>query len=194
MTELENCLEAGKESTGRSVSGAGLTYDHLAQAETRRRYDTYLELRAAALAASPSEIGLPLDQPNHEPYGILMEIGLRQGIATLACFSSGRADLYTSAGGGLSGGKSNEVINQASQRFVKVGRDFALGAEDPGAFPLPRYGEVKFYLLGKERAGKLDASLNELNGRRSALCPLYDAGRRVLNELLSLSDPEYRPE
>ncbi len=194
MTDLDPCLEAGEESNPRSMSGARLTRDQRAQAETRRRYDTYLELRAAALAASPSEISAQLEPPNAEPYGILMEIGLRQGIATLACFASGRADLYTSAGGGLSSGRSNEVIQEASQRFVKVGRNFVVEGENPGSFLLPRYGEVKFYLLGRQGAWKLDASLNELNGRRSALCPLYDAGRRVLNELLSLSDPEYRPE
>jgi hypothetical protein len=167
--------------------------DNVPEIEKRRRYDAYLELRAAALAVHPSQLGAPVGRVDSSPYGVLMEIGLRQGIATLACFSSGHASLYTSIGGGIEGGTGRDVLCQASQRFVKASQPYAARGAEAGSFPLPRSGEVKFYLLACDSAWALEASLNELDGRRSFLSPLYEAGRRVLNELLSSSDDPQSP-
>ena len=82
--------------------------------------EMYLGLRKLALETSPTMIGLPSDLASSQPYGILMEIGLSNGVATLTSFASGDASLYFSRGGGILGGIADESIHNAAKRFVTL--------------------------------------------------------------------------
>ncbi len=58
--------------------------------------EIYQGLRKLALEVSASELGLKLEPNSAEPYGVLMEMNLSEGVATLTSFATGDASLYFS--------------------------------------------------------------------------------------------------
>src|SRR5262249_14127116 len=63
-------------------------------------HKTYLDLRDRALRVSRAELGfMPAATPT-QPWAVIMDWGVDNGIATVVAFSDGSASVYLSAGGG----------------------------------------------------------------------------------------------
>ena len=75
------------------------------------RLEAYLRLRRLAHETKPANVGVTdvTDEMDATvPFGILMDISLPQGNATIVAFISGDASFYTSTGGGVIGGIGHE--------------------------------------------------------------------------------------
>jgi hypothetical protein len=149
----------------------------------RQLHQIYIGLRKQALEMSPASIDGAVRSDNIRPWGILMEIGYPQGVATLVSFATGDASLYFSTGGGVLGGIAQESVGSAARRFVSMAQHHAGLMETATSFPLPDPGKVKFYALVREGALTAEAGEQQLGRGKSDLSPLFYAGQDVITEL-----------
>jgi hypothetical protein len=147
------------------------------------RIEAYLKLRQLAFKTSPTNFGITVSSDSNEQFGILMDLSLPQGNATIVAFISGDASFYTSAGGGVIGGISHENVRNAARKFVITSSKYIDKMVTTTAYPLPELGRVRFYVLTPNSIFTYEADEPDL--RKNALSPLYAAGHHVLTELLT---------
>ena len=74
-----------------------------------RMHKVYIRLRKQALETSPANIDGAVKSDTIKPWGILMEIGYLQGVATLVSFATGDTSLYFSTGAACSAASLREA-------------------------------------------------------------------------------------
>ena len=147
------------------------------------RLEAYLKLRQLAFKTTPANLDITVSPDSQEPFGILMDLSLPQGNATIVAFISGDASFYTSTGGGVIGGISHENVRNAARNFVAAAAKYLDKMAPTAAYPLPEPGRVRFYVLTPKSIFTYEAV--EIDLRKNALTPLYAAGHKVLTELLA---------
>ena len=87
---------------------------------------TSRELRDQALSTRASELGL---RPNgSRVWGILMETGYPEAVATLVAFADGTTSLYFSSGGGTIGAGDHIAVRTVAESFLRAADEHLLGA------------------------------------------------------------------
>jgi hypothetical protein len=155
------------------------------------RLEAYLRLRRLAHETKPVNVGVTdvTDEMDASaPFGILMDISLPQGNATIVAFISGDASFYTSTGGGVIGGIGHEKVRNAARNFVISSAKYLDKMEVTTAYPLPEPGKVRFYVLTPTSIFTHEA--NEVDLRKNEFTPLYAAGHQLLNALLAAAQPK----
>ncbi|HUJ47600.1 MAG TPA: hypothetical protein VLV55_10755 [Rhizomicrobium sp.] len=145
----------------------------------------YAGLRSMALGTTAEALKLDALGPN-DCYGILMETGYEQAVATLVCFLSGDTSLYFSNGGGVIGAGQHANVADAAKRFVTMGAKFVHEMREAAEAPLPALGVTIFYVLTTRARYAFDAPETELGNSRSALSPLFHAAHEVIFNLRPL--------
>lgn len=143
----------------------------------------YNALRKRILSLSPEEIGVKSTAQLPNVWGILMEMGYPNGAASLVCLAEGTASLYFSSGGGLLGCGNLESVAKTSRAFLSVAETSSQLLEVTDAFPLPRVGKVRFYVL--TYAGALTCEVDEavLNRGKHPLTRLFFYGQEVITQI-----------
>lgn len=153
------------------------------QTVLKRPSNDYQSLRNLALHNSRARLGLAPTSTATEPWGVVMDWGLEMGTATVVAFSDGSANVYLSNGGGfLSGSESHESVRKAAQKMVAVAVENQRQTHPTTSYPLPRRGEIIFYLLTDAGVFTASAPLGELNSHRHPLSTLADAGMDVITQ------------
>lgn len=150
--------------------------------------EIYTELRKRILSLSPGEVGVKPTAKLPNVWGILMEMGFRNGTAnfgaaTLVCLAEGTTSLYYSSGGGILGCGNLQPVSKASRAFLGVAEMSSPLMEVTEAFPLPRIGKVRFYVL--TYAGALTGEVDEavLNRGKHPLTRLFFYGQEVITQI-----------
>jgi hypothetical protein len=145
-------------------------------ADGREMFD---RLRHLALSRRPADVGVA-DLPPHAAYGVVMDLAVDTGFASVVAFSTGDASVYLSSGGGFIGGASHERVNTAAKRFVAAANhalNLMVLATDT---PLPAPGTTRFSVLSADGIFTVAAPEDDLGEQRSALSPLFYAGQDVI--------------
>ena len=137
-------------------------------------------LRDRLLTSSPKEVGLSGEDATAKVWGVLMEVALPDGVATLVSVRDGTASLYTSTGGGILGGY--RARNEA-KRFVAEAEKHLASMKPTKSFPYPEVGRMKFYVLTQDGVYTADENGKELAREGHPLFPLFYAGNEVLTAL-----------
>jgi hypothetical protein len=147
----------------------------------------YDDLRRQALGVRPADLGLRPGGGAPRVYGVVMETGYPEGVASLVVFANGEASLYLSSGGGIIGGGAHETVRRAAvQQIAEAQR--GLGELAPtDAFPRPAVGRVRFYVLTTGGMLTAEAAEEDLGEERLALSPLFHAGHAVITELRAVA-------
>ncbi len=149
-------------------------------------HEVYLGLRQQALNVTPTDIGVMVLPDSAEAFGVVMDIGMTTGTATVVAFSTGDASLYLSTGGGVIGGIGHEEVRVAAKDFVSIASSCTQGMVLTSSFQLPESGKVAFYILTPRGVFRKEAAETDLQA--SELAPLYAAGQCVITELRVVSD------
>ena len=148
----------------------------------------HANLRSEVLHVDPATLRIPENQPWGHAWCVLMETGLRGGVASLIVVADGTVSFYTGTGGGTIGAGASLVAAGAADRFLEVAGDVA-GRLDPAAgFLLPKVGHVRFQVRSGVGDGTADAPEDVLRRGRHLLSPLYFAGQDVLTEIRLLEE------
>ena len=144
-------------------------------------------LRDRVLTISPDAFGIAPSSNLGRVWAALMEMGLREGIATLVCVADGTVSLYTNSGGGVIGAGARENVRKASQSFL-ASADVHLGImSQADTFPFPDSGRISFYCRTFSGVFTGEADQKELVGGWNALSQLFRAGNDVLSEMRVVS-------
>jgi hypothetical protein len=145
-------------------------------------HGNYRALRELALNLSPADLKLQLDHDRVIAYGIVMEIGLSQGIVTLVSYIAGDASLYYSTGGGTIGGHGHDTVRKAARRFVECAQTFLDRMSKVADLRLPGKGQTHFYVLANRGVyGSSELLTDDLAHSKSELSPLFSAGNDVIS-------------
>jgi hypothetical protein len=137
-------------------------------------------LRDRLLTSSAKEVGLSGEDAKAKVWGVLMEVALPSGVATLVSVRDGTASLYTSTGGGVLGGYS---AKKEAVRFVAEGEKHLGKMKPVKSFPYPEVGHIKFYLLTQDGVNATEVDEKEVQSPEHPLFPLFAAGNDVLTAL-----------
>ena len=145
--------------------------------------EAYLKLRQLAFKTTPANLDITVSPDSQEPFGILMDLSLPQGNATIVAFISGDASFYTSTGGGVIGGIGHENVRNAARKFVNSSYKYLDKMIPTIAYPLPESGKVRFYILTPKNIFTYEA--DEPDFHKNELSLLYAQGHHLLTELLA---------
>jgi hypothetical protein len=142
----------------------------------------YLGLRKTMLDGPRNRFSLPPTSKPTEPWGVLMDWHINNGVATVVALSDGSASVYLTSGGGYIGGIGQEPIREAAEKAVAVARTVQLPSEPTTDFPLPDTGGVFFYFLTDAGVFPLRTSVQELNSPVHSLRKICDAMQGVITQ------------
>jgi hypothetical protein len=145
--------------------------------------DVVKNLRSKVLSMSPANLGLSPSQQLPNVWGIIMEMGYTETLASLVVLADGTTSLCLGYGGGFIGGGEYASVRTASARFLSVADHYHAGLQSAHTFPYPDVGRVKFYVLTFSGVLFADADEKELVQKAHRLADLFYAGHGVLTEL-----------
>jgi len=140
-------------------------------------------LRDQVLNLSPAEAGLTPSEELPRVWGLLMETGYPEAVATLVALTDGTVSLYFGDGGGILGGGQHAAVRDAAHAWLASAERSMEQLSPAQGYPLPEVGRVRFYILTFSGALTADASADELGQTRHALSPLFFAGHNVITEV-----------
>lgn len=158
--------------------------------EQARPSDVYLGLRNQVFQRSRVQIGIPPTSAPTVPWGVVMDWGLSENIATVLALSDGSASVYLSNGGGFIGGQSHESIQKAAKKTVEISADVEPLMQLTSDYPLPKRGEVIFYVLTDAGVFSATAHEQDLRTHRHAFSKLGDAAQEVITAYRLLQEKQ----
>jgi hypothetical protein len=145
--------------------------------------EVYHALRDQILNLDPAEAGMPQAPGGPKVWGVVMDVGMSGGTATLVALADGTTSMYTSTGGGIIGGGFHRPVVDATKALLTRAEDH-LAYLTPGGHPdLPGRGRVVIRALTYGGAASAEASDDELARRRHPLSPVFYAAHEVIAQL-----------
>ena len=156
--------------------------------------EAYLAMRAITLGtprAAKFQIATP---PADAPaWGVVMDMGLPPGPATIMVLVDGSASLYMGHGGGVIGANTLDGMPLAAAEFVAAANR-CMGTLRPGHdLSLPAVGHTVLHVLTENGILSGGGPESELSDDLHPLSPLFYAGHDVLGILLDYYETCERP-
>lgn len=136
-------------------------------------------LRSAVLSMGPEDIGLSaVNGP--EVWGVMMELGMAEVVASLVVLADGSVSIYLSDGGGAIGCGLHPDVRSAAAKMLGTAQQAIAHCLPVVRYPLPGENEVRFYLLTGNGVLSSAAMRADLERCAMALTELYYAGHGVI--------------
>jgi hypothetical protein len=143
--------------------------------------EMYDVLRNRILTAKPTDIGLE-PAPN-EIWGVLTEMRLLKGVATLVALADGTVSLYFSDGRGFIGLGPHPGPRRVGQELIALAQSFVDAFSPTTHFPLPELGFMRFYLLSGACVLESEAREDDLGRGGHPLWPLFQKANELTAEI-----------
>jgi hypothetical protein len=149
--------------------------------------EAYQKLRSVALAVDRSAAGISAPSLDAPVWGLLMDMGLPNGTATLFALADGTTSVYFSGGGGVIGGHSHEAVRRANSAMLAEANGVVARMEPTSIYPHPAAGTTTFYALTDSGILVSSGADPDLASGRHDLSRLFRACHGVLTELRLIS-------
>ncbi len=116
-------------------------------------------------------------------WGVVMDIGLHEGVVSLVALADGIASSYVSSGGGVIGGMGYASVRAAAIQLCELAGVSVDVTEPATDFPLPVEGAVRFYLLTVSGVRTAEVGQISLHQGVHPHSRLFWAGHDVLTQL-----------
>jgi hypothetical protein len=150
------------------------------------------KLRGQALSVAPGELGLAPTAALQHVWGVLMELGYPEAVATLVVLGEGTTSLYISTGGGIIGAGEHPPVRAAAEKLLAATEAHLAGFQPAGETPLPQTGRVRFYVRTFDGILGAEADEQDLGHGRHKLSPVFHAGHAVITEMRLASEEQQR--
>ncbi|MET1232182.1 MAG: hypothetical protein ABWY52_04955 [Candidatus Limnocylindrales bacterium] len=145
--------------------------------------DVYLSLRRQILDASADDLRLRPTPELPRVWGLVMDMGFPNGVASLVAIADGSTSLYYSSGGGIIGGGGHARVVAATHRLL-MAVEGVLDAFAPNIDPpLPVAGGTVFRILLFDGRRAAAADEERLGAGDHVLSPVFYAAHDVIGEL-----------
>jgi len=151
--------------------------------ENKAIKNPYEDLRNMALAMTPEQLGLTLKSDKTIVYGIVMDWKVGEGIATFIVFQTGDASMYSSTGGGVIGGVTNENVKKAAIAFIDKSRTYLSKTIKTETAPLAEENSVKFYFLTNKGKFVAQERMENFENNSSEWLALFEEANKVITQL-----------
>ena len=122
--------------------------------------------------------------PNFEGFwGVVMDMGVANGNATMIAVADGTISLYTSGGGGIIGVGPHEGPKRVASELLQFAPQFWGFCQQTTEFPLPAAGNTRFYLMGHLAVATAEGRSDELGHGHHVLSPLFRKCHELLTEI-----------
>ncbi|MCI0650749.1 MAG: hypothetical protein L0Z55_02575 [Planctomycetes bacterium] len=121
-------------------------FERFFRRRAKKQVPVFGELRAKALEATPTSLGLGPTSVLPHVFGAIMETGYDPVVATLVVFADGSVSLYFSTGGGIIGAGQHQAVRNAADAFLESAESFHSQLQRTQQTPLPGPGRTRFYL------------------------------------------------
>lgn len=138
----------------------------------------YKKLRAQALAFSADDA-----RSKAAVYGVVVEIGYPEAVATLVSLADGTTSLYFSNGGGKVGAEDSPKVAAASKQLVSESAADFDKLTPTVETPLPLLDHTRFYLLTTSGLRTGEALEETLADQKHPLSQLFYWAQAVLTEI-----------
>jgi len=146
--------------------------------------ELFAALRYGALTETLEHLGLVVKGDGAKAFGLVIDLGLGEGIVTLSALITGAISLYASDGGGTLGGIDEPEIKAAAVTAIKRAEAVMSTAPPTRKFPLPGPGQARFYLLRSDRSVLMtEDTIDRLAAGASDLSPAWNAAHKVFERL-----------
>lgn len=145
-------------------------------------------LRKQALGVDAATLGLRPTTWHARVWGIIMETGYPDGVASLVAFAEGSASLYFSGGGGIIGAGEHAAVREATQAFLQEADRHLAGFLPTAETPLPAVGRVRFYLRTFDGTLGGESSERDLADNRHPLSPVFYSGQSVITAMRRVTE------
>jgi len=149
--------------------------------------EAYQRLRQQVLTLDPTTIGIKPDASDRI-WGVVVETGYPNGVATLVTLADGTVSLYFSKGGGMIGLGEHESALRASRALIAAAGSYLGETALTSTFPLPDEGYTRFFLLTLDGIFTAGAKDEDLGMNRLPLSPLFDKAQEVITQARLTSD------
>jgi len=151
-------------------------------------------LRDQALSVTAQDLNLKPIEARPHVWGVLMELGYSQAVATLVSFADGSTSLYISTGGGVIGAGEHQAVREEADRFLAVAEQH-IADFDPvdGETPPPKPGRVRFYVRTFQSTLTAEAEDAPLARGQHKLSPVFHAGHAVITQMRLMSERREAP-
>lgn len=148
------------------------------------------DLRAMMLGLQPVEIGLP-EKPMHpNVWGVMMDVGYENTLATLVVLADGTTSLYLGHGGGVIGAGQYEEVREVAVEVLRLAEVHRSAIDANAQQDIPRVGEVKFHLLTYDGPVTVMVPEQDLGHNRHRLSGLFHAAHEVIARVTSVSNTQ----
>jgi len=137
-------------------------------------------LREQVLTIQANQLGVAPTAERPHVWGVLMETGYSEAVATLVVLGDGTTSLYFSNGGGVIGAGTHDAVRVASESFLSKAEEHVADLAAVSATPLPDVGRVRFYVRTFTGILGAEAGQEDLGEGRHELSPLFHAGHAVI--------------
>ena len=143
-------------------------------------------LRGQVIDLDPETVGIRPTAELPNVWGVLMEMGRGDAVATVVALADGTTSLYTSTGGGMIGGGGHTAV-LAATRLLLLAVEADLNRFHPvEVLELPVEGETRFNVL--TYTGRFSVSTRDTEMTSShPLLAVYTAGQNVITELRQIA-------
>ena len=145
------------------------------RSESKSPAEVYAELRQMILTKRPPQFS--------GFWGVVMDMGMPNGTATMIAVADGTISLYTSTGGGIIGLGPHEGPRRAASVLLEVAPQFSEHCRPVTEYPLPRPGNTRVYLMGPDVTSTAEANSGELGSGTHVLSPLFFKCHALLTEM-----------
>jgi hypothetical protein len=121
-------------------------------------------------------------------WGLIMETGYPNAVASLVTFIDGTTSMYFSSGGGVIGAGKHAEVREAAKAFIAAANGYTKEFTPTADHPVPPAGRVRFYARTFAGLTYAEAAENDLGEGRHPLSPLFHAGHFVIAHLRQLSE------
>ena len=142
----------------------------------------YMEMRERAFSAKADELGLG-EIPENKVYGLITEMGMNPGSASVIAFLSGDTSLYLSSGGGFIGAGQHEDVREIVIQKVDGFQKYLLKAQKIEVPKLPEKGKVNFNFLTKNGLYSVSENMADLESGQSELSGLFGEVNEIITQI-----------
>jgi hypothetical protein len=148
---------------------------------------TYMELRDMVFASDPAKLGCRKPDTRDLVWGMVIETGYPDAVATIIVLADGTISLYFSSGGGLVGLGDYEHIAEAGQRLLSLGDWLTPNFDQATDYSLPKRSHTRVYLMAYSGFLAAEVSLNT-PWKQPGMMALADRTQELFAMIRELAD------
>ena len=180
-----------------SIVGIGISCNNKPKKETTKKTEQtektaeqnpYMDMRKMALTVTAEQLGFQIPEDSIKVYGIITDLDMGGGTATVVTYLTGDASIYLSSGGGFIGAGQHESVKKVAKEFVDNGHVISFKGKPFKNPDLPTSGNANFYFLSNSGNRRITENIKKMESGESEFSKLFVELNNVMTEIRLKSD------